>query len=266
MKFSISIPTIEKKENTRLIKTASECGFEGVEPMVEHPGLKEYRDLLKRKLKCHGMNMSGVRTGACFLADGIYLSANDERIRSAAVERLLEYVEFVSEFPGSLVLVGLMQGKLNSRSYKLVRSRIVDALEKAAKKSLSLGVKIALEPINRFELDYHNTVESVCELVSEIGCTSLGILVDTFHMNIEEKDIYASLRQSAPCLAHVHIADSNRRAPGEGHIDMCRFLDILKAIDYSGWVTVEADPYPSFEEMAELSSQFIKKYIQSNEC
>jgi sugar phosphate isomerase/epimerase len=102
-----------------------------------------------------------------------------------------------------------------------------------------------LEPLNRYEGDYLNTIEDVLAVIHEIEASNLKILADTFHMNIEEADITASFRRAGESLGHVHLVDSNRQAPGHGHLDIKSVLKVLRDMNYQGYISFETLPLPN---------------------
>ena len=102
------------------------------------------------------------------------------------------------------------------------------------------GVTIALETLNRFETDLINTCEQCLRLVSDIGLNSVGIHLDTFHMNIEEKSIYAAIKLAGAKLAHVHACENDRGAPGSGHVDWPGLAKGLREINYTGAAVIES--------------------------
>ncbi|HEX9244582.1 MAG TPA: sugar phosphate isomerase/epimerase, partial [bacterium] len=88
------------------------------------------------------------------------------------------------------------------------------------------------------------------DLLTRLGEENVGVLPDTFHMNIEEPDISEALRRARPRLWHVHAADSNRRAPGSGHLDFRSLIADLGALEYGGALSAEILQLPSFEAAA----------------
>lgn len=102
---------------------------------------------------------------------------------------------------------------------------------------------------------------SVSSFIRERGLSNTGMLMDTFHMNIEEADITASIRQCAPEIQYVHIADSNRRYPGAGHTDFLSILRTLREIGYEGALSAEILPYPDLEGAQEAWISAVKQLL-----
>jgi D-psicose/D-tagatose/L-ribulose 3-epimerase len=104
----------------------------------------------------------------------------------------------------------------------------------------SLGVKIAIEPLVRYETSLINTVEQALEAIDGLPAEACGLLVDTYHANIEEKDVGAAYRLAGDRLVHVHASANDRGAPGDDHVDWPDLADALRAIGYDGTVVIES--------------------------
>jgi D-psicose/D-tagatose/L-ribulose 3-epimerase len=129
----------------------------------------------------------------------------------------------------------------------------VTNLREAAKYAADLGVKLAIEPINRFETDLVNTVDQGLELVQEIGADNVGLLLDTFHMNIEEKDIPAAILRAAGHIVEVHACANDRGTPGEDHLPWPKIAAALAQTHYDGPLVIEAFT-PDIREIAKAVS------------
>ncbi|MCJ7583285.1 MAG: sugar phosphate isomerase/epimerase, partial [Anaerolineales bacterium] len=120
------------------------------------------------------------------------------------------------------------------------------------------GIRLALEPINRYETMLVNTAAQGLELIERVGADNLGLLLDTFHMNIEEPVIEESIRLCGDRIFHFHVADSNRWVPGAGHLDFKSILRTLNAAGYSGWVSGEFLPKPDAETAARQNIAYLR--------
>ncbi len=119
-------------------------------------------------------------------------------------------------------------------------ARLADNLRPVLDHAEAAGVRIAVEPLNRFETSLFNTVEQTMALIEAVGHPSLGLLLDTFHMNIEERDIGAAIRLAGDRLYHFHACGNDRGAPGHDAIDWVAVRDALIDIDYRGAVSIES--------------------------
>jgi D-psicose/D-tagatose/L-ribulose 3-epimerase len=136
-------------------------------------------------------------------------------------------------------------------------------------------VRMAVEPINRFETYFLNTAADAVKFVEEIGSPHIGILLDTFHANIEEKNVPDAYRLCGKWLRHVHTCENDRGIPGTGHVDWRGVFQALRDIGYDGWLTIESfngtiaelaaataiwrDLAPSQDDIAFRGTAFLKK-------
>ena len=113
---------------------------------------------------------------------------------------------------------------------------------------------MCIEPLNRFETYFLNTLQDASQLVHDIGVSNVRIHFDTFHANIEERQPAAALRMVAKDLGHVHISENDRGIPGSGHVDWRGILSVLQEIGYDGWLTIEsfAEPEPELASAASI--------------
>jgi sugar phosphate isomerase/epimerase len=119
------------------------------------------------------------------------------------------------------------------------RAVLLDALGELGEHALREGVRILLEPLNRYEDHMVNRLEQAVELAQATGLDSVGVIADSYHMNIEETDLAAALVAAADRLVHVQVSDSNRLEPGAGHLDWTTIVDALTRIGYTGDLAAE---------------------------
>ncbi len=119
------------------------------------------------------------------------------------------------------------------------RAALVDALRELGEHGQRVGVKIFLEPLNRYEDYLVNTLADAVSVVEEVASPAVSVIADTFHMSIEEDDIGAALLAAGSHVEHVQLGDSNRLEPGSGHYDWPETIDALESIGYQGWLAME---------------------------
>jgi len=127
---------------------------------------------------------------------------------------------------------------------KLVTQLLLAMLEQVTEHAAGGSAAVFLEPLNRYEATYLNTVGKAADLCLAADHPRIQLMADLFHMNIEEADIPASLRAVAPHLGHVHLADSQRWLPGHGHTDFVGAFRAMREIDFDGWLALECMPTP----------------------
>jgi D-psicose/D-tagatose/L-ribulose 3-epimerase len=129
---------------------------------------------------------------------------------------------------------------LESGERRSVVRRLVDRLRPVSEYAGERGIRIALEPLNRFETSVVNTAEQAMEIVERLDHRSCGVLLDTFHMNIEERDPPAAIRSCAGRLLHFHASGCDRGAPGSDHIGWAGLSRALADVGYRGMLCIES--------------------------
>lgn len=247
------------RDNLALMR---DLGFDGVELAIKDPSLVD-PDELHSILDKYGLGLSAIGTGQAYLDEGLSLTDADQSVRSAAIGRLKRHVDLASGF-GSIVVIGLLRGSLGKpgSGRDLRFSYFMDSMAAAADYASTKGdVKIAIEPLNRYECDFLHRHDEVAGFIAQTGRRNIKVLLDTFHMNIEEKDITEAFISSKDILGHVHFADSNRRHPGEGHLDFRAIVRTLLKIGYDGYVSGEMLPYPDIQTAMSNHIKYIRGII-----
>jgi sugar phosphate isomerase/epimerase len=178
-------------------------------------------------------------------------------VRSAAIERVKRHIDLAGEL-GALVIIGLVRGvHWKSVSQEQAEQWLLAAMGALCRHAEKGGVRIAVEAINRYETSLVNCAADGLALIDRVGSPALGLLLDTFHMNIEEADMRASISQTGSRLFHFHVADSNRWYPGAGHIDFKSLLSVLRRTGYAGFISGEFLARPDAEAAARKSYAYI---------
>ncbi len=240
------------------LRLAADLGYDGVEAHLRQPG--DIDRVAVRKLAQElGLGFSTIGTGMAAGEDGLTFAHPDPDVRRRAVERVLQHID-LADYLGAAVAIGLVRGSLGrDPAQRSIRMDWFLACMLACSEAASrAGVDLVLEPINRYETDYVNSVDEALQVVRQVGSPALKLLVDTFHMNIEEADMLASLRRAAPHLGLVHLADSNRQAPGHGHTDVRAVLRVLSEVGYEGYLAFEVLPLPNTRQAAEDAVRTVK--------
>lgn len=220
-----------------------ELGYDGVELAVRDPGLLDLPNV-KKILTTHKLQVPALGTGQAYVEEGLSFTDPDASVRERAIARIEAHIALAKEF-NALVIIGLIRGKLVGAQYIEPLQNVLQHVADIAKQN---GIRLAIEPINRYETNLLNTVTETLALIQEVGADNLGVLFDTFHANIEEPSIEESLRACGARLFHVHVADSNRWAPGFGHTDFARTISTLREMKYNGWVSAEILQKPDAEQ------------------
>ena len=261
IKTTVPVALLSGAFNERLRK-AADLGYEGVELMAARPNELDSASL-RKELVQYGLEAVAIGSGAIAMLDQLTLLAPEEALRARAIQRLEALLDLAQALQAPLVTIGSFRGRVAGRDALTMRGTLASILMEAAEKARPRGVRLVLEPLNRYETDIIYNVEQGLAFVEEIGHPHLGLLVDTFHANIEEASMTECFRQPmrAGRLWHVHLGDSNRLAPGQGHIDFAGIASVLREGGYNGALSAELLPRPDPDAAAALTIAHMREFI-----
>lgn len=258
--------------NLALLDTIRAAGFDVAELAVfDFPALdcKAVRSALQANaLAC---------TATSALPEDLSLLDAGAEVRRRTVEWLRRAVETVAQVGASVLAgpfyapVGFLPGRRRTTDEW---NYAVEGLRQVGEAIAGSGVRLAIEPLNRFETYFLNTAADALRLCREVDHPAVGILFDTFHANVEEKDIPVALQLLGAALYHVHLSENDRGIPGTGHVPFAQVFDALKQMNYAGAAVVESfattipeiaraaaiwrDLYPSSDSFAADSAAFLR--------
>ena len=239
------------------LRAAAETGFDAVEISLGSASEIQPKVFANALSDC-GLSLSAIATGRMCLEDGLCLSNSDPKILSKAKERLFSLIELAAFLRAAVIIGGVrgsLKGSVTERNDQ--RSKAVSVLHECADLASKIGVTMLLEPINRYETNFVNSLKDALTLLKDINASSVKLLLDTYHMNIEETDIVAAVLAAGPKLGYLHVADNNRLAPGQGHINFPAILSSLHEIGYTGFVSAEILPLPDDLTALGQTSQYL---------
>ena len=227
-------------EKIPLLSKIAEMGFDWVELGIESPNQMDYREV-RAALEDAGL---GISISAITSADRD-LTIDDASVNRNGIEYLKHCVDAIRTLGGRVIAgpiyasVGrLWQADADQRRRDM--DRCVKNIREVAAYANDKGAVFGVESLNRFETSFINTIDQAIELVERVDSPAVQMMADTFHMNIEEKDVAASLEKIGKRLVHVHANENDRGAPGSGHVDWEGVGRALKKIDYDGALVIES--------------------------
>ena len=261
------------EEHFPLFAELKRAGYDGVEiPVFE--GEPEHFTRVGRLIRDEGLRCTGVTV----LPDEAHSAVSADPVaRRGAVERLRWAVDCLHAAGGEVLSgpfhqpLGVFTGDPPTAEE---HRRLAEVHTTAADYAAGLGVKLSIEPLNRFECYVLNTVAQSAELVARVGRPNYGLLYDTFHANIEEKDPVGVIASNLAAINHVHLSENDRGTPGKGHAPFLATLREFKRGGYEGWFAIEAfgralpalaaatrvwrDFFPSREEVYREGHDFLR--------
>ncbi len=242
------------------LRWVKDAGFDAVEIILSDPDLIDRR-LLQKRLEQLDLPVSTISTGQAMGLEQLSLVSASRQTREVTLARLRRDIDFAIELGRPHVTIGLIRGRGGENSPEMELPLLRDSLKQIADYAEAQQVVLNLEAINRYECKYLNSSEETLQILHDIGDPAcMGVLYDTFHSNIEDADMTGAIAALKGRITNVHLADSNRRLPGEGHIDFHAVAAALEANGYTRYLALEVLNNPSAAHVqahAQASMQYV---------
>ena len=241
-------------DSLKFLPRLKEMGYDG----CEIPLVAEHLQLLtpsKVRKKLKELNMSCV-TGTGINPDMSIISENNE-IRLRGINHLKKCIDMTAEMDAPLIC-GALYAPIGIRPKSGPTPKewelSVKGLREVARYAAQKGITLGLEPLNRYENFFINVAEDAVTLIKDIGEPNIKVHLDTYHMNIEEKNIYQTVLNTGHLVGHIHCSENDRGIPGTGHIDWDGLFKALKEIQYDGWCVIESffEPIPHISDLTPI--------------
>lgn len=227
-------------DSVKLFPTFKKWGFQTVEIPIEDPS---HIDPAKVKEAAEKNGLAIGSVCACMGPGRDFRgSAEDQQTAMVYCKAIIDQAAAMN-CPSIIGPVYSVVGKADAvepAQQKKEWALVVKNLKELCKYAEKKGVQICVEPLNRFETDFLNTVDQALKLVKDVGSKALKIHLDTFHMNIEQKNQADAIKKAGKLLGHFHACGSDRGTPGNDHIDWPSIVKALKAVKYNGDVVIES--------------------------
>jgi len=239
----------------------SALGYDGVELMGN---LEAYRPTEAVQI-LHNHNLQVFS----LTPDNVDLAHPDDAVRAEAVDYYLRLLDFAAALGQPLVSCHGYVGRIRPVSNMAEeRALLVQTVRQIAERAGELDLRLVIEVLNRYEAHLVNTAAEAVKFVNDVGADNVGILLDAYHMNIEEADPAEAIRQAGSRLWLYHAADSNRQGIGRGHIDFASQLSALSGINYRGPIVLECtapgpDPFTAIK--TEDSIEWLETYLRESQ-
>lgn len=244
----------------RCVDRAAALGYDGVElallraEEVDIPRMKE-------RLSATGLEIPCISSGQVFAADHLYFTHPDAAVREAAVARIIGMIRLAAEF-GARVNTGRVRGFIHEGEIlETAKQRYLTCLHRCADVAESAGIELIVEPVNRYEVNFINSCTEGLDIVKEAGRRCVKLMPDLFHMNIEDASFRLVFESARAYISYVHVADSNRLAPGWGHMPFDEIFEILGDVGYDGYLTAEILPKPEPDLAAAQAAAYLLRRL-----
>jgi len=256
----------------KILENLVRCNYDGIE-IEGTPNQFSWKQYLD-KIKCYNLSVIGV-TGAWTKRDvenghTPILLTNDYNKLSYSITYIQNCIKMCNYLGGNLFNICLLSDysesqdfnhtNISPRERKKSLQRITSILSDLSKFSQEYGIYLLLEPLNRYSTPYFVQAKDAIDLSSKINHDHLLLLLDTYHMNIEEKNFAEAINDSNKFLKHIHLSDNNRLMPGRGHIDFDLIIKSLKNINYKNNMSFETIlPRKNYTPDLKYGLNYIKK-------
>jgi len=245
------------------LEKAAQIGFDGVELSLRDPAQISVIEL-KDQLSRHQLELSAIATGQSCLHDALCLGSSKRENVQGVVKRLKQHIDLASNFDAAVIIGGIRGGFSGSKTeMEKQRGWAVSALHECGQKAQEKQVQLLIEPINRYETNFLNSAEEAINFIEEAGHPEIKLLLDTFHMNLEEVNINETIKRFSERIGYLHFADSNRKAPGWGHIPFGQIMSTLFDLNYAGVIGAEILPLPDDQHAIQQAGAFFRSLIST---
>lgn len=225
-----------EKSAAAACKSAAEIGFDLIEVLMFDPETLDIA-MTGKVVKAAGL---GLRLGMALGADAD-ISSDDPDVAKRGEATVARCLEIASEL-GAPAVSGITYAAFHNYTAPQTsaqRARVAESLSRLDRRAGELGVRLGIEPVNRYESFMVNTLDQGADMIRAADGRNMFVHMDTFHMNIEEGDISAAIQRNADLLGYAHVADSHRGLLGGGHFDLTGYFRALAVAGYKGDFTME---------------------------
>jgi sugar phosphate isomerase/epimerase len=260
MKFSYLFyePIRQLADLERRMQHLAALGYQGIELSAFHPlsyAIDEVRALSEK----HRLPVVSLLSGWSYAEEGLCLASPDAGVRRRAVERIGEYLGQAGKV-GAVVVIGLMQGlRRDEADEAKAQQRIRECFRQVARIAENEKALAVIEPVNHLQVGFNHTAAEVAALVNQVGSPALTYMLDTIHLNIEERSVLETIRMHGPHIRHFHLCETNGGPYGSGNLDFASVLAALAEVDFPGYVSVKIYRTVNWEEGSRLAADFLRR-------
>ncbi|MDO4546561.1 MAG: sugar phosphate isomerase/epimerase family protein [Clostridia bacterium] len=243
------------------LRRAAALGYDAIEVHIRENDAFDEVGILRAAAEC-SVEVAQIITGRLNTEGRCSLTDDRPYVVEAALRGMERYINMAASVGADLV-IGWIRGTVPPGKDRCVYiQRLAECMRLLNSKSRTVGVKLNIEVINRYETNIFNTCEETIDFIEKYGLDNCFVHLDTFHMNIEEADMAQAIRRARGLLNYIHFADNQRRYVGSGSIDFEGVIQALRDIGYEGIISVECLPVPDAETAARASINRIRQYLR----
>ena len=236
-------------------------GYEGVELMTLNPSRLDWNQV-KEEAEKNNLSVILVCTGEIYGQLGLTYTDPKAEVRKEAIERTKEIIDFAS-FLGANVNIGRIRGGYREDlSKEETEAFAIEAFREVSDYALNKNVNIALESVTIMQTNFINTLSEAADMVDRVNRPNFKLMMDIFHLNLEERDVVEAIKKYSSYNIHVHLADNNRRYPGHCGLDFDKIIRTFKECGYKGNFCTEIYQIPNQVEAAKGAMAHLSPIIK----
>lgn len=224
-------------ETENILSQLKDSGYQAIELFVRNPNLLDVCKL-EELISKYNFEVAAVGTGPVTADDKLTFTNPKREIRTQTTQRLKEIVKFASIFDAP-INIGKLRGDIDLSRSKQSWDEMIECFREVCSFAQDYRVKIMIEPQNRRNVNNINSTQEALHFIKKVKIPNLYLMLDTYHMSFEDQPLTEGFLNAAQILTHIHIADSNRLAPGLGEFDFQKIFDALSSIQYNNFVSLE---------------------------
>jgi sugar phosphate isomerase/epimerase len=258
LSFILVDPVADASQLAERMRQLSDLGYQGIELSATFPPRCDLDKVAALAEKYH-LPVVSLLSGWSYANEGLCLCSPDAGVRDRAVQRLRDYARQAARL-GAVVVVGLMQGlRSDEPDEARANERIVDCFRRVAAGAAEAGVTVVIEPVNHLQVGFNHTAAAVAALVNQVSSPALGYMLDTIHMNIEERSILDTVRAHGQHIRHFHLCETNGAPFGTGNLDFPAVLAALRESGYDHHLSVKIYQQVAWEDAARSAATFLAR-------
>ncbi len=266
--YTVSTPDTNGKylayrgETKVVFSVLKDIGYHGVEAFVRDPREMDQEKFCEA-LDKYGLALAAVGTGPAAAEDKLTFTSPDPSVRSEAIARAKAAVDFASLL-GAQVNIGKLRGEIyKGDPVQAIRLRD-EAFKEVCEYAAAKNTYITLEPQCRFAVDNLNSTQEAIAWIRKMNLTHLFLMLDVFHMNIEDRSQAESFILAQDLNIHMHFADNNRGIPGTGNIDFVDAIRVLRALGYKRYISMEIEQDPDCCTAARAAFEYVQRLLSED--
>lgn len=235
-------------------------GYEGVELMTLNPSKLDWQ-FVKDEAEKNNLSVILVCTGEIYGQLGLTYTDPNPEVRREAIERTKEIIDFAS-FLGANINIGRIRGGYRAEFSKGETENLaVEAFRQVSDYAITKNVSIALESVTIMQTNFINTLAEAADMVDRVDRPNFKLMMDIFHLNLEEKDVIEAIKKYSSYNIHVHLADNNRRYPGHCGLDFEKIIRTFRECGYEGNFCTEIYQIPNQVEAAKGAMTYLRPIL-----